>query len=73
LLPHILELVHSLLAAHAERSRFCWDEGKRRRVAAEEDPVQMKGAMLMEGTRSHSPQVLLRVRHILTFTNNPRT
>lgn len=59
LFPHTLELVHSLPAVHAERSRFCWDEGKRSRAAAEEDPAQMKEAMLMErDTRSHSPQAL---------------
>lgn len=59
LLPHTLELAHSLLAVHAERNRFCWDEGKRSRAAAEEDPVQTKGAKLMErDTKSHSPQPL---------------
>lgn len=59
LLLHTLELAHSLLAVRAEKSRFCWDEAKRSRPAAEEDPVQMKEAMLMErDTRSHSPQAL---------------
>lgn len=43
--PRILEPAHSPLAVRAGRSRFCWDEGKRSRAAAEEDPVQMKEAV----------------------------
>lgn len=38
---------------------FCWDEAKTSSSAAEEDPAQMKEAVLMEMyTESHSPQAL---------------
>lgn len=52
--PHRHELAHSPLAAPSERSRFCWDEERRSRAAAEEDPVQMKEVTsTVMGTESH--------------------
>lgn len=57
--PRILEFARSPLAARAERSRFCWDEGRTSRTAAEEDPVQMKEVTSVERHKvSHTPPAL---------------
>lgn len=57
--PRILVLAHILLVARAGRSRFCLGEERRSRAAKEEDPAQMKEAMLMQwDTGCHSPPVL---------------
>lgn len=63
--PRILELAHIPLVARAERSRFCSGEERRSRAAREEDPAQMKEAMLMQrDTGSHSPPALYTATQI---------
>lgn len=57
--PRTLVLARSLLAVRAGRSKFYWGEERRSRAAAEEDPVQTKGATLTErDTVSHCQPAL---------------
>lgn len=60
--PRILVLARSLLVADAGRSRFCWDEERRSRAAAEEDPVQMREVMSTERDKGSHSQPALHAR-----------